>query len=80
MAFDSFDAFLAMGGHGPYVWACYIVFFALSLVLIQWSRMQRRFVLQRLAVRQAGANTAGPNIESNGKASADFARVDSLND
>ena len=28
--FESLDAFLAMKGHGPYVWACYmIVYFAL---------------------------------------------------
>jgi heme exporter protein D len=75
MAFDSFHAFIAMGGHGPYVWACYVVFLALSLVLIQWSRTQRRAVLQRLARRQAGPDTA-----STGKASADFARVDSQTD
>jgi heme exporter protein D len=80
MEFDSFDAFLVMGGHGSYIWACYIVFFALSLVLIQWSRTQRRAVLHRLARRQAGLTTAGPIRASNGKASADFARVESLND
>lgn len=73
MAFDSFDAFLAMGGHGPYVWACYIVFFVLSLVLILWSRQQRRAVLRRLAHRQA---TAAQNTNT-GNAGADFARVDS---
>lgn len=72
MAFDSFDGFITMGGHGPYVWACYLVFFALSLVLIQWSRTQRRAVLQRLARGQAAQDTT-----STGKASADFARVDS---
>ncbi|WP_207062456.1 heme exporter protein CcmD [Motiliproteus sp. SC1-56] len=30
MYFDSFSEFLAMGGHGPYVWACY----ALASVII----------------------------------------------
>ncbi|OUS13159.1 heme exporter protein CcmD [Gammaproteobacteria bacterium 53_120_T64] len=30
--FDSFDAFLAMAGHGPYVWAAYGV----SLTIMAW--------------------------------------------
>lgn len=72
MAFDSFEAFIAMGGHGPYVWACYIVFFVVSLVLIQWSRVHRRFVLRTLA-----RGHAEPQAADTRKAGADFARVDS---
>ncbi|MEZ0151899.1 MAG: heme exporter protein CcmD [Candidatus Reddybacter sp.] len=30
--FDSIDAFIAMGGHGPYVWAAY----GLSLAIMAW--------------------------------------------
>ncbi len=30
MYFDSFAEFITMGGHGPYVWACY----AIALVVI----------------------------------------------
>ena len=30
--FDSIDAFIAMGGHGPYVWAAY----SLSLAIMAW--------------------------------------------
>jgi heme exporter protein D len=71
MAFDSFEAFVSMGGHGPYVWACYIVFFVMSFVLIQQSRARRRVVMQDLAHRQNGADTAKTD-----KAGADFARVD----
>ncbi|TGN41260.1 heme exporter protein CcmD [Marinobacter confluentis] len=71
MAFDSLEAFITMGGHGPYVWSCYFVFFALSLVLIQWSRVHRRFVLRTLARGYAEPDTAGTS-----RASADFARVD----
>lgn len=71
MAFDSFSAFIAMGGHGPYVWACYAVFFASSLALIQWSRVHRRSVLRTLAKSQAE-----PDSPSSRSASADFARVD----
>ena len=34
MAFDSFSAFIAMEGHGPYVWACYAVFFVLMALMM----------------------------------------------
>ena len=30
--FQNFDAFLSMGGHGPYVWAAY----GLSLAIMAW--------------------------------------------
>ncbi len=42
MAFDSLQAFIVMEGHGPYVWACYIVFFILLGWLVAWSFSQRR--------------------------------------
>ncbi len=71
MAFDSLNAFVVMGGHGPYVWGCYIVFFVLSFVLILWSRGQRRAALDGLARRRAETKAA-----NHGKAGADFARVD----
>lgn len=36
MAFDSFNAFLAMGTHGPYVWSSYgITAFMLIGIIIQ---------------------------------------------
>ncbi|MCG7199207.1 heme exporter protein CcmD [Marinobacter pelagius] len=41
MAFDSFSAFIAMEGHGPYVWTCYGVFFVLMVGLMAWSRRRR---------------------------------------
>lgn len=72
MAFDSFDAFLAMGGHGPYVWACYFVFFALCIVLVIWSRYQRRSAMRGVARRES--ETGSPASEP---ATADFARVES---
>lgn len=72
MAFDSFQAFIEMGGHGPYVWTCYIVFFVLSIVLIRWSKGQHRLVLKTLA--QAGSQ---PRVTDTDDAGADFARVDS---
>jgi heme exporter protein D len=36
MAFDSFAEFLAMGTHGPYVWAAY----GLWLVIMVWNVVQ----------------------------------------
>lgn len=48
MAFDSFSALIHMGGHGPYVWTCYGVFFALLGILLAWSMRQRRELERRL--------------------------------
>ena len=31
--FESLDAFLAMNGHGPYVWACYFIVFSVLIYL-----------------------------------------------
>ena len=59
--FENFDAFIAMGGHGPYVWAAY----GLSLTIMAWLalaplRRQRALLAdlrQRLqAQRQRGQN------------------------
>lgn len=30
--FENFDALLAMGGHGPYVWGAYVI----SLAIMAW--------------------------------------------
>lgn len=46
MAFDSLTAFIAMEGHGPYVWACYGVFFLLVAAMMVWSLRRHRAVLQ----------------------------------
>jgi heme exporter protein D len=31
--FDSLDAFITMGGHGPYVWTCYLVVYIIIIYL-----------------------------------------------
>jgi heme exporter protein D len=31
--FDDFSAFIQMGNHGPYVWACYALMFLVLLLL-----------------------------------------------
>ncbi|PHQ26661.1 heme exporter protein CcmD [Marinobacter guineae] len=46
MAFDSFSAFLVMEGHGPYVWACYGVFFVLMIAMMVWSVHRRKAAIE----------------------------------
>jgi len=46
MAFDSFSAFLVMEGHGPYVWACYGVFFILLVTMMVWSVRRHKAVIE----------------------------------
>ena len=46
MAFDSFSAFIAMEGHGPYVWACYAVFFVLMVMMMIWSLRSRKTIIE----------------------------------
>ena len=48
MNFESFSAFLAMGGHGPYVWSCY----GLTLAVLLFDglapgRRKRRFLREQ---------------------------------
>lgn len=48
MAFDSFQDFLAMGGHAPYVWASWGVTGALLVSIVLHARAERRQLLRRL--------------------------------
>lgn len=76
MAFDSFGAFIAMEGHGPYVWACYLVFFLLMGGLCAWSLRQRRVVVARHRRRASSAVSS-----SDAKpAGASFTRIESSQD
>jgi heme exporter protein D len=74
MAFDSFSAFMAMEGHGPYVWACYAVFAVLLGGLMAWSARRNRAVFdsckRRLEQQQGSPNNARP------KPAATFTRVE----
>ncbi|MGM0703017.1 MAG: heme exporter protein CcmD [Pseudomonadota bacterium] len=49
MAFDSFQAFLAMGGHAPYVWAAWAVTLALLAGSGLHARVEHRRTLRNLA-------------------------------
>ncbi len=58
MSFSSVSEFLAMGGHGLYVWLCYGVVLAMLIVNMLAPVMQRRQILreqsQRLRREEAG--------------------------
>lgn len=49
MAFDSFADFLAMGTHGPYVWAAY----GLSLAIVVWNVAQPLLLRRRWLKEQS---------------------------
>ncbi len=56
MQFDSFSAFLAMGGYGFYVWLSFGVSAALILALIVSSIIGHKRVFKNIAIRQQREN------------------------
>ncbi|WP_294033657.1 heme exporter protein CcmD [uncultured Moraxella sp.] len=46
--FKTFGDFLAMGGHGFYVWLCYAITFLAVFGLIIYAKNERKQTLQRL--------------------------------
>lgn len=52
MAFDSLTDFLAMGGHGVYVWAAWGATGLLLVVLALHARFEQRSVMQALRRRR----------------------------
>jgi heme exporter protein D len=52
MQFDSFSAFLAMGGYGFYVWLSYGVSALLLIILVIASNKQNKTVIDRILARQ----------------------------
>lgn len=73
MAFDSFSAFIAMEGHGPYVWACYVVFFVLMGVMMIWSVRSRKEIIK--TCRRGYEFQADKSKMATPTPSASFARV-----
>ncbi|KAA0874766.1 heme exporter protein CcmD [Nitrincola tapanii] len=51
MSFNTFAEFLAMGGHGLYVWSCYGLGLVVLLWLIATPMLQRRRLLSDLSRR-----------------------------
>ena len=52
MQFDSFSAFLAMGGYGFYVWLSYGVSALLLIILVMASMSQKKSVIDHIRARQ----------------------------
>lgn len=52
MQFDSFNAFLDMGGYGFYVWLSFGISTALILALIFSSILGHKKVIKNIAIRQ----------------------------
>ncbi|WP_275286276.1 heme exporter protein CcmD [Halomonas elongata] len=51
MAFDSFTAFLAMGGYAPYVWPAYGATLLLLFAVVLHLRLERRRLWRELRRR-----------------------------
>ncbi|MGH1462436.1 MAG: heme exporter protein CcmD [Neptuniibacter sp.] len=51
MSFDSFSEFLAMGGHGKYVWMSYAIAFVVIVINIVNPVLQKKKVFSDLARR-----------------------------
>ncbi len=47
--FDSLGEFLRMGGHGPYVWVCYLITWGTLLYLLLSPGIRRKRWLRRQA-------------------------------
>lgn len=74
MAFESLSAFILMEGHGPYVWACYGVFFLLMVLLMVGSARQRRSVIE-IYRRHHRDLSGGVRAQPAEQPSASFTRV-----
>ncbi|WIO73339.1 heme exporter protein CcmD [Porticoccaceae bacterium LTM1] len=46
--FDSFSAFLNMGGHGPYVWSAVVISLLLMVFLVVAPLRRKRALLQQI--------------------------------
>ena len=51
MAFESFNEFIAMGGHAPYVWAAWAATAGLLVGIVLHARAERRQLLRNLQRR-----------------------------
>lgn len=75
MAFDSFSAFVVMGGHGPYVWTCYGVFFLLVALIAWLSIRDRRQVVRSQQREQAMVSSGQADTARRDLAGGSFQRI-----
>lgn len=63
MAFDTFAEFIAMGGHGPYVWSAWGVTALLLLATVWHARAEQRQLLKSLQRRVRRENSSRGNAQ-----------------
>lgn len=56
--FDSWAEFFQMGGHGPYVWACFLITWVVLAYLLISPIVRRRRWIRRQAALQRRASMA----------------------
>lgn len=69
MSFDSFGEFLAMGGHGFYVWWSYLLTAAVVAFVLVWPLWRRRRFLREQRGRMRRADALGQQAEAETNAS-----------
>ena len=50
--FENIPSFISMGGHGVYVWACYIITFIVLTLLVLAPFWQKKHLLKQLKHQQ----------------------------
>jgi heme exporter protein D len=63
VAFDTFSEFLAMGGHGPYVWSAWGVTALLLLAAVWHARVEQRQLFKGLKRRVRRDNSPRGNVQ-----------------
>jgi heme exporter protein D len=64
--FESFADFMAMNGHGPYVWSAYIITFVVLVFLLISPLMQKKAFIKQQKKQQklAQANKASNGVSN----------------
>ncbi len=63
--FDSFSAFIQMGGHGPYVWSVYLIALFIMTCLVVRPLHRKRVLLKQIERKQRReqvAESAGQEV------------------
>lgn len=61
--FKTWTDFMAMGGHGSYVWSCYALTLLFVLGMIFYSRSQRQRLYQDISRQQARQTQRHPRLK-----------------
>lgn len=59
MRFDSLADFIAMGGHGPFVWSAYAIAFVVIVFNFVWPVVLKKRHISRMRQQQATATHLG---------------------